>query len=267
MVTTPARINVKKRPPTHGGDFFGFVLGGGWRRTRFDFDFGIWVEIVTARIHNLTMAFVRFFGKLLISLGVGVLMFVAWTLWGTGLLTARYQATLEQAWAGEPPIETVDKGDQIKVPESFLPAPGEGVFRLRIPQAGVNEMVVEGVDKESLYKGPGHYPSCRDGFERPLCTEFEEIWPGENGRVIVSGHRTTYGAPFFDLDKLEPGDKIFTDTQWGDFTYEVTRLDIVEPDSLAIVIQNDDQAEIVLTTCNPKYSAAQRLIVYAKLLK
>lgn len=210
------------------------------------------------------MGFVRFFGKLLISVGIGVLMFVAWTLWGTGLITARHQDALEQAWSGEPPIE-LDSGSVVKVPESFEPKPGQGVFRLRIPRIDFNDIVVEGVNREDLEKGPGHYPSCREGFPRPLCTDFEEMWPGEEGRVIVSGHRTTYGAPFFDLDKLKPGDEVLTDTRWGDFRYEVTKLEIVDDDSLAIAIQNDGVAEIVLTTCHPKFSAEQRLIVYARL--
>lgn len=212
------------------------------------------------------MNIVRFFGKLLISVGCGVLMFVAWTLWGTGLITARHQDALEQAWAHEPPIPVgLEEGEPIEVPESFQPAPGEGVFRLRIPAIDFNDIVVEGVNKEDLYKGPGHYPACRKDFDRPYCTEFEEMWPGEEGRVIVSGHRTTYGAPFYNLDRLKQGDEIITETRWGDFTYEVTKLEVVDDQSLAIAIQND-VAEIVLTTCNPKYSAEQRLIVYAELV-
>lgn len=213
------------------------------------------------------MDVVRFFGKLLISLGFGVLLFVAWTLWGTGLITARHQDALEQAWAHEPPIQVAEAEGNgvIKVPDSFKPGPGDGVFRLRIPKIDFNDLVVEGVNKEELYKGPGHYPSCREGFPRPYCTDFEEMWPGEDGRVIVSGHRTTYGAPFFNLDRLEAGDEIITETRWGDFTYEVTELEIVDDESLAIAIQND-VAEIVLTTCNPKFSAEQRLIVYAELV-
>jgi sortase A len=209
------------------------------------------------------MNLVRYLGKFLISVGCGVLLFVVWTLWGTGLITARHQSALEEAWAHEPAIELADS-DNVKVPESFQPKAGEGVFRLKIPKIEFNDIVVEGVNREDLYKGPGHYPSCRPGFPRPLCTDFEEMWPGENGRVIVSGHRTTYGAPFFDLDKLRPGDEIEAETRWGDFTYEVTKLEVVDDTSLAIAIQND-VAEIVLTTCNPKFSADQRLIVYASL--
>jgi sortase A len=91
------------------------------------------------------------------------------------------------------------------------------------------------------------------------------MWPGENGRVIISGHRTTYGAPFYNLDKLKRGDEIVTETSWGDFTYKVTIKTIVEPDSPLVVIKNDEP-ELVLTTCNPRFSAAERLIVYAELV-
>ncbi len=204
----------------------------------------------------------RFLGKLLISLGVGVLLFVLWTLWGTGLYTAREQSALEQRFAAEPPVELTEER---AVPKNFAPGPGDPAFRLRIPAIDLSQIVVEGVGTDELHKGPGHYPSCRDGFERPFCTEFEEMWPGEEGRVIVSGHRTTYGAPFFHLDRLRAGDEVIAETRWGKFTYEVTRKEIVQPDSLAIAIQSETP-EIVLTTCNPKFSAAQRLIVYATLV-
>lgn len=208
------------------------------------------------------MRYVRFFGKLMISVGVGVLLFVAWTLWGTGLYTQRAQNDLEARFVREPPVELTE--DE-RVPKNIAPGPGDPAFKLRIPAIDLTQVVVEGVGTDELHQGPGHYPSCRDGFERPLCTEFEEVWPGEDGRVIVSGHRTTYGAPFFHLDKLRAGDQVITETRWGDFTYEVTRKEIVQPDSLAIAIQSDTP-EIVLTTCNPKFSASQRLIVYARLV-
>lgn len=206
----------------------------------------------------------RIFGKFLISVGVGVLLFVGWTLWGTGLYTDQQQAALAQEFDQMPAVQGDPDDPEPTGPDS-LPGPGDPAFRLRIPAIDLQQIVVEGVGTEDLKKGPGHYPSCRDGFDRPLCTDFKEVWPGQEGRVIVSGHRTTYGAPFWDLDKLEKGDEIITDTQWGTYTYEVTEKRIVQPDSLAIAIQSD-AAEIVLTTCNPKYSAAQRLIVFGRLV-
>ena len=212
------------------------------------------------------MKTLRIFGKFLISVGVGVLMFVAWTLWGTGLYTAQQQEALRVELDQLPSVAApADDDEPQKLGPATPPGPGDPVFLLKIPSIDLDQVVVEGVGTEELEKGPGHYPTCRDGFERPLCTEFEEVWPGQDGRVIVSGHRTTFGAPFFDLDKLKPGDEIITQTKWGDFTYEVTETRIVQPDSLAIAIQSD-AAEIVLTTCNPKYSAAQRLIVFGRLV-
>lgn len=212
------------------------------------------------------MRYVRVAGKLLISIGCGVLMFVAWTLWGTGIYTAQQQDALAQEFATAPPV-VLDPGadEEVVVPDSFRPGPGEHAFKMSIPTIDFEQIVVEGVGSDALKKGPGHYPECRPGFERPLCTPFEEMWPGENGRVIVSGHRTTYGAPFYNLDKLKRGDEIVTETSWGDFTYKVTIKTIVEPDSPLVVIKNDEP-ELVLTTCNPRYSAAERLIVYAELV-
>lgn len=213
------------------------------------------------------MKALRIFGKLLISIGVGILLFVGWTLWGTGLYTQQQQDLLQQEFDQLPSVQVEGDDDgPVKLGPDGPVGPGRAVFQLRIPAIDLDQIVVEGVGTEELKKGPGHYPSCREGFDRPLCTEFKEVWPGQDGRVIVSGHRTTYGAPFFDLDKLKQGDEILTRTKWGDFTYEVTETRIVQPDSLAIAIQSDEP-EIVLTTCNPKYSAAQRLIVFGKLVK
>jgi len=215
------------------------------------------------------MTVLRTLGKLLISVGTGVLLFVAWTLWGTGLSTDRAQAGLEEDFALQDPIDARDLSregvESVSVDDSFKPDRGEAVFRLVIPKLDVREMVVEGVDTESLRKGPGHYPDCRRGFTKPLCTDQEEVWPGEVGRVIISGHRTTYGAPFYDIDRLSKGNEIRLETKWGDFTYEVTGSEIVPPNAQDIATPFSDKPELVLTTCNPRFSAAERLIVSARL--
>lgn len=208
------------------------------------------------------MTVLRLFGKLLISLGVGVLLFVAYVLWGTGLHTAREQERLAQEFDN---METI--GEAGRPPKGFSPGPGDPVFRIRIPKIDIRYIVVEGVDEESLKAGPGHYPKCRSEFPRPYCTNFPAAWPGLDGRVVVSGHRVTYKQPFFDVDKLGHGDKIFIETKWGNFTYEVYEQRVVEPTDPAIVIQKDSVRELVLTTCNPKYSAATRLITFAREVK
>ena len=214
------------------------------------------------------MKVLRTLGKLLISMGVGVLLFVAWTLWGTGISTSMAQDDLESEFEGISPIEVTSRSgdlDGIEVDPSFKPRPGDPVFRIVIPKLDERHMVVEGVDTEELRKGPGHYPSCRRGFSKPLCTNQDEVWPGEVGRVILSGHRTTYGAEFGALDRLERGDSVRLETKWGDFTYEVMGSEIVLPNARDIATPTSNKPELVLTTCHPRFSAEQRLIVSAEL--
>jgi len=212
------------------------------------------------------MAIIRTFGKLLISLGVGVLLFVAYVVWGTNLHTAKEQERLSREFDRQPVLNRVGTP-----PKGFEPGPGAPVFRILIPKIDLNDgkgyVVVEGVDEEALKLGPGHYPECRRDFPKPLCTNFPAAWPGEKGRVILSGHRTTFKAPFLDTDKLSKGDEIVIETKWGIFTYEVYLQRVVEPTDPAIVVQKDNVRELVLTTCNPKFSAETRLITYAKQVK
>lgn len=211
------------------------------------------------------MKWLGYFGKFLISVGVGVLLFVGWTLWGTGIYTRQQQEELAQRFDDQP-LFRIDPEDQTPgPPNSFKPRSGDPVFRMRIPRLERTYMVVEGVGTEDLAKGPGHYPECRPGFPPPLCTSWDDAFPGEDGRVVVSGHRTTYDAPFENLDRMKEGDEILTDTKWGDFTYEVTRIKIVPSGDLTTVIPSS-HPELVLTTCNPKYSAAERLVVFAELV-
>ena len=111
----------------------------------------------------------------------------------------------------------VEKGEAGVPPKGYAPQAGEPIFRLLIPKLDLNDgkgyIVVEGVDEESLKAGPGHFPKCGPGFAPPLCTRYPAAWPGTPGRVIVSGHRTTYKAPFLDTDKLDKGDEIIVETQ------------------------------------------------------
>ena len=215
------------------------------------------------------MAVLKILGKLLVSVGLGILLFVAWQLWGTGLAAERAQSDLGRRYDRLPHL-TAERPRGSKFagpPESFRPGPGDPVFRLRIPRIDVDQVVVEGVDVEQLKRGPGHYPNCRPGFDPPLCTRGQEIWPGERGRAIVSGHRTTYGGPFWALDELRRGDELRFDTRWGEFTYEVTAKEVVSPNATDIATPAGNDPEVVLTTCNPRFSAAERLVVFAEMVQ
>lgn len=127
---------------------------------------------------------------------------------------------------------------------------GDAVGRIRIPEIGLRTVVVEGTDGGSLRRGPGHYP------ETPL--------PGIRGTVAVAGHRTTYGAPFRDLDKLENRDEIVIEMPYGHFVYRVEETRIVEP-TATWVTKRVGYDRLVLTACHPKYSAAQRIVIFARL--
>ena len=130
---------------------------------------------------------------------------------------------------------------------------GESLTRIKIPRIGVDTIVVEGTTASALRAGAGHYPST------PL--------PCEVGNVAIAGHRTTYGRPFHDLDQLEPGDRITLETPIGSCTYEMREEPfIVAPTQTDVVDNTPDEARLTLTTCHPKGSARQRLIVVATLV-
>jgi sortase A len=202
-------------------------------------------------------------GRFLILAGLLILLFVAYQLWGTGIVTARAQADLrdqfEDAQAASttttssPPAATtttVPPTTTVPAPPPLPPA-GEGVGIIEIPRIGLDKMFVEGTARDDLKKGPGHYPGT------PL--------PGQVGNAAIAGHRTTYGQPFFDLDQLAPGDEIITTTLAGTYTYRVRETLIVQPEDVYVVANTPD-AQLTLTTCHPKYSARERLVVKADLV-
>jgi sortase A len=128
--------------------------------------------------------------------------------------------------------------------------PGDPMGRIVMPSIGVSEVFVEGTGAGDLRKGPGHYPAT------PL--------PGERGTVAIAGHRTTYGAPFHDIDDLERGDRIELRMTYGRFVYRVDRTRIVEPTETSVT-DRVDHDRLVLSACHPLYSAAKRIIVFARL--
>jgi LPXTG-site transpeptidase (sortase) family protein len=150
-------------------------------------------------------------------------------------------------------------------PRSFRPAPGDPVFRLLIPAIGLDKVVRHGTDAAQLDRGPGHYPSCGQGFAPPYCSDFREIWPGERGRVVVGGHRSLGHADFFRLGELRRGDRVVVRAAWGRFVYRVSVLEVVLPSDRTIIVPPANRRELALVTCHPKFSSARRLIVHARL--
>jgi len=130
--------------------------------------------------------------------------------------------------------------------------PGDPLGRIQIPKIGANFVIVQGTDAGDLREGPGHYVNT------PL--------PGEPGTVAIAGHRTTFLAPFRDIDELKPSDPIQVHMPYGDFTYSVQRTRIVDP-SATWVMRKIGYDRLVLTACHPLYSAAQRIVVTARLVK
>jgi sortase A len=121
---------------------------------------------------------------------------------------------------------------------------------LVIPKIGADKFVVEGVDTPELRKGPGHYPGT------PL--------PGEQGNAAIAGHRTTYGAPFYRLNDLNPGDDIYATTASGRFHYQVSESKVVKPSDVSVLDPTPD-SRLTLTTCTPRYSASRRLVIVSRL--
>jgi sortase A len=193
-------------------------------------------------------ATLRAVGELSVTAGLILMLFCAYLLWGTGAYMASRQLLLQRELAN------AQAGRPAKIEL------GGAVALLRVPRLGLRYAVVEGVDAERLRRGPGHYPGS--------------AMPGQIGNFVVSGHRTTYGAPFNRLDELERDDEIVVEAREARYTYRVTSQDIVQPDEVEVIAPVPGKPDIrpiraylTLTTCHPEYSAAQRLIVHGVLKK
>jgi sortase A len=213
---------------------------------------------------------VRGLGRMLIAMGTLILLFVVYELWGTNIAEARSQRTLKKEFLAQlarpaprvtvpattaPPVAVpTTVAVATSAPPDTAPPPvptGEAVAIIKIPRIGVEKAVVEGVGVPDLKKGPGHYPGT------PL--------PGQPGNAAIAGHRTTYGAPFNRIDELQPGDPIIITTRQGRFRYEVMDKKVVRPSDVSVLQPTADN-RLTMTTCNPKYSAAQRLVVISRLV-
>jgi sortase A len=127
---------------------------------------------------------------------------------------------------------------------------GQAIGVLQMPRLGATYTVVQGTDDTDLQRGPGHYP--------------QTPFPGLGDTVAVAGHRTTYLAPFRNINRLRPGDRIVLTMRYAQFIYEVQHNKVVQPTAWWVT-HNTGYERLVLSACNPLYSAAQRIVTFARL--
>jgi sortase A len=200
---------------------------------------------------------IRGFGELLITLGLIVLLFAAYEVYGKSFQINAEQGRLDNALDEQWNVPAVPGGAPGGAsPVAEKPIPGAGVARLYIPRLGKQWVVVEGVELKDIKLAPGHYP--------------ESQMPGEVGNFAVAGHRMP--SVFWNLDKMENGDTIVAETRTGWFVYKVGKVHIIKPSQVSVKAANPDQPGtrptrklLTITTCNPKWDNYQRLVVQAEL--
>jgi len=206
---------------------------------------------------------VRIAGTLMIVAGVGALAW-AFTVWKwedpfTATLNYFDQRQLAQTFdrrleEGRPAgttgsavdVQSTLRRDAVAWRKSLKR--GDAVARLRIPRLGLKEIVVNGTDHDSLQRGPGRY--------------LGSAVPGEGKLVYIAGHRTTYGAPFGDVNELKAGDTITLELPYATIEYRVTRHSIVDDNDVS-VLESPHHEQLVLQACHPRFFASQRYLVYA----
>jgi sortase A len=163
---------------------------------------------------------------------------LAWQEPISALQAEREQAELESDFE-TPPARVLQR----------KPLPGDSIGKIELPTLNRSYYVVEGVKPGDLRKGPGHYD------DTPL--------PGDRGTTAIAGHRTTYGAPFRTIDKLERGDEIKLEMTYATITYKVEKTRIVKPDQTEVK-DKVGYNRLILSACHPLYSAAERIVVFAR---
>jgi len=210
---------------------------------------------------------VRLLGTVLVIAGVLTLVWavVVWqwqdpftalyTKWRQHQLTGQYEkrAKAYEVPAAQPSIAAERKVIARRARHYRLDSKrGEAIGRIRVPRMGVNMILVNGTDHDTLKKGPG----------RDLRT----FMPGENRLVYIAGHRTTYLAPFSHIDRLKAGDKVTLEVPYGTFVYSVTRHRIVKATDLS-VLRSPRHELLELQACHPRFFASHRYIAYARLIR
>jgi sortase A len=221
-----------------------------------------------APVRRVARRVLRWVGNVSVVLGLLALVWAFWTWrWGdplTGAVTAYEQRQLgreyeaiARSYAAPAAPSAAHAGARTEdVPLAaaarryrLVRRDGDPVGRLRIPRLGLDVVVVNGTDAGDLRRGPG----------RDLRTAM----PGERQRVYVAGHRTTFGAPFANIDVLRPGDRLVFTLPYATFTYAVVGHRIVDDGDLD-VLRSRGREELLLQACHPRFSASQRYIVFAR---
>ncbi len=197
----------------------------------------------------------RVSGWTLIVIGAIILEFAAYEVFGTALVTKGHQSQLRrefQAQVDDPVVEPSEPPAP-DAPPPVRPKNPRAIALLKIPSIGVDVIVVDGVRLSDLAYGPGRYPSS--------------VRIGRAGSTAIAGHRTGWGSPFLNMDKLNPGARVALETSDGKVhVYRVTRSIVVGPDDGWVLRGNPNskaERQLTLTTCTPKYTSRNRLIVWA----
>ena len=205
-------------------------------------------------------------GTFLLVIGLGVLAWAATVyLWKDPFTTAytayeqrRLASNLDEQFDNwrpnrEPVVQSQDPAKRDDVSREakryrLASEDGDAIARLRIPRLDLNLVVVNGTSVGDLRRGPGRH--------------LETYMPGEHELVYIAGHRTTYGAPFGDINELKPGDAITLELPYATVEYRVTRHRIVD-DNDTSVLESPHHEQLVLQACHPRFFASQRYLVYA----
>jgi sortase A len=217
------------------------------------------------RFARTVRALARIGGELMITFGVILLLFVAYQLYGRVGMIKHHQRDLDrqltQNWAAPPTAPAVPSAAPAAptaAPPQLPPPDGDAIGRLYIPKLDLHWVVVQGVSLDDLRGAPGHYPGT--------------AMPGQIGNFAAAGHRER--GMFWDLDQVQAGDYLIMETATNWYVYRVYQNEIVSPHAMQVIAPTPDkpgvaptQADITLTTCNPKWDNYQRMIVHGTLVQ
>jgi sortase A len=167
-------------------------------------------------------------------------------------LTERYERrAAEFTRESAAPVASISAASIRRQARRYRTLMGKGapLGRMRIPRVGLNMIFVNGTDEQTLKRGPGRY--------------LGSFMPGEGELVYVAGHRTTYSAPFADIDALRPGDRVTLEVPYGRFEYKIVRSVIVSA-TATDVLRSRGREVLALQSCHPRFFATKRYIAYAE---